>query len=61
MHFNWSVRTIRLPVAPVRDGIVFQAQKMSCFGRAKSVAAINEALRRDEKWFFYAKILERRS
>ena len=38
------------PVAPVRDGIVFPGtENVLVFGRAKSVAAINEALRRDRK------------
>src|SRR3989344_8656834 len=38
------------PLAPVRDGIVFPGtENVLVFGRAKSVAAINEALRRDRK------------
>ena len=38
------------PVAPVRDGIVFPGtENVLVFGRAKSVAAINESLRRDRK------------
>ena len=38
------------PVAPVRDGIVFPGtENVLVFGRVKSVAAINEALRRDRK------------
>ena len=38
------------PVAPVRDGIVFPGtENVLVFGRAKSVAAINEALRKDRK------------
>ncbi len=38
------------PVTPVRDGIVFPGtENVLVFGRAKSVAAINEALRRDRK------------
>ncbi|MEK7109977.1 MAG: endopeptidase La, partial [Patescibacteria group bacterium] len=38
------------PVASVRDGIVFPGtENVLVFGRAKSVAAINEALRRDRK------------
>lgn len=38
------------PVAPVRDGIVFPGtENVLVFGRDKSVAAINEALRRDRK------------
>ena len=38
------------PVAPVRDGIVFPGtENVLVFGRAKSVAAINEALRKDKK------------
>ncbi len=38
------------PVAPVRDGIVFPGtENVLVFGRAKSVKAINEALRRNRK------------
>jgi ATP-dependent Lon protease len=38
------------PVAPVRDGIVFPGtENVLVFGRTKSVAAINEALRKDRK------------
>jgi len=38
------------PVAPVRDGIVFPGtENVLVFGRAQSVAAINESLRRDRK------------
>ncbi|MDO9027380.1 MAG: endopeptidase La, partial [Candidatus Roizmanbacteria bacterium] len=38
------------PVAPVRDGIVFPGtENVMVFGRPKSVAAINEALRKDRK------------
>ncbi len=38
------------PVAPVRDGIVFPGtENVLVFGRAKSVAAINESLRKDRK------------
>jgi ATP-dependent Lon protease len=38
------------PVAPVRDGIVFPGtENVLVFGRAKSVAAINESLRKDKK------------
>src|SRR3990167_6072948 len=38
------------PVAPVRDGIVFPGtENVLVFGRAKSVTAINEALRKDRK------------
>lgn len=38
------------PVAPVRDGIVFPGtENVLVFGRSKSVAAINEALRKDKK------------
>lgn len=38
------------PVAPVRDGIVFPGtENVLVFGRAKSVAAINEALRKNRK------------
>lgn len=38
------------PIAPVRDGIVFPGtENVLVFGRAKSVAAINEALRKDRK------------
>jgi ATP-dependent Lon protease len=38
------------PVAPVRDGIVFPGtENVLVFGRAKSVAAINEAMRKDRK------------
>ena len=38
------------PVAPVRDGIVFPGtENVLVFGRAKSVAAINEALRKRPK------------
>jgi ATP-dependent Lon protease len=38
------------PVAAVRDGIVFPGtENVLVFGRAKSVAAINEALRKDKK------------
>ena len=38
------------PVAPVRDGIVFPStENVLVFGRTKSVAAINEALRKNKK------------
>ena len=38
------------PVAPVRDGIVFPGtENVLVFGRPKSVAAINEALRKNRK------------
>src|SRR3989344_2092335 len=38
------------PVAPVRDGIVFQGtENVLVFGRSQSVAAINEAIRRNRK------------
>ena len=38
------------PVAPVRDGIVLPGtENVLVFGRAKSVAAINESLRKDKK------------
>src|SRR3990167_3116805 len=37
-------------VAPVRDGIVFPGtENVLVFGRPRSVAAINEALRKDRK------------
>lgn len=43
-------QTTQYPVIAVRDGIVFpKTENVLVFGRAKSIATINEALKRDKK------------
>ncbi len=45
-----KAQTISYPVIAVRDGIVFpKTENVLVFGRAKSIATINEALKRDKK------------
>ena len=46
------------PVVPVREGIVFPGtENVLIFGRAKSIGAINEALKGDKKFLLLIKLI----